>query len=89
MQPVHNIFLLGLAETGLLGFLGLIILITIPIRKIWGNKKFMIIWGTILFLGLFDHYFLTLPQGYRLLFLMWGLSFSMLEFKNGKSAEDI
>lgn len=81
-QPVHNIFLLSLSETGIVGFLGLLGLLGYPIKKIFKNK-FSIVnllpWFIIFFLGLFDHYFFTLPQGYRLLFLIWGLSFSMLK----------
>ena len=86
LQPVHNIFLLTLAETGLVGLLGLLGLLGVPIwRALKRNSKLstlspiLLIWGIIVFLGLFDHYFLTLPQGYRLLFLIWGLSFPMLE----------
>ncbi|MBI2019629.1 O-antigen ligase family protein [Candidatus Daviesbacteria bacterium] len=78
LQPVHNIFLLTLAETGIIGFLGLIAFIFYPMIK---SKNFLI-WVVIIFLGLFDHYFLTLPQGYRLLFLVWGLSFSALSSKS-------
>ncbi len=80
LQPVHNIFLLILSETGIIGLIGLIILIGYPIAKI-SNFKFQISnllpWLIILFLGMFDHYFLTLPQGNRLLFLVWGYSLSM------------
>lgn len=75
LQPVHNIFLLCLSETGIVGLVGLLGLIGYPIFK----KKLLIVWISIVFLGLFDHYFLTLPQGYRSLFLVWGLSLSMLE----------
>ncbi len=89
LQPVHNIFLLSLAETGVLGVLGLLGLIGYPIWKIYrlSPKPYplnpiLLIWGTVIFLGLFDHYFLTLPQGYRMLFLLWGLSISMLKFKS-------
>lgn len=71
LQPVHNIFLLTLAESGLFGLAGLIIFMAYPLIK---SRNFCI-WLTIIFLGLFDHYFLTLPQGYRLLFTVWGLSF--------------
>ncbi|MBI2338155.1 O-antigen ligase family protein [Candidatus Daviesbacteria bacterium] len=78
LQPVHNILLLELAETGIIGLMGLLGLIGYPVLK---RSKFKIqnsklLWVIILFLGMFDHYFLTLPQGYRLLFLIWGLSFS-------------
>ncbi len=74
LQPVHNIFLLALSETGIFGLLGLMFLIGYPIYK----KKFLLVWGEIIFLGMFDHYFLTLPQGYRLLFFVWGLSLSKI-----------
>lgn len=78
LQPVHNIFLLALSETGIIGLMGLLILIGYPIAR---NFKFQItnfklMWLIIIFLGMFDHYFLTLPQGYRMLFLIWGLTFS-------------
>ncbi len=87
LQPVHNIFLLALSETGLVGLIGLIGLIGLPI--LWLSRLHpksyilyptLLPWIIILFLGLFDHYFLTLSQGYRLLFLVWGLSFSMLKY---------
>jgi len=74
LQPVHNIFLLALSETGIVGLVGLISLIGYPLYK----RKFLIAWASLIFLGLFDHYFLTLPQGYRLLFLIWGLSLSIV-----------
>lgn len=76
LQPVHNVFLLVLSETGLIGLIGLISLIGYPMIK---SAK-LLPWFIILFLGLFDHYFLTLPQGYRLLFLVWGLFFVMLKY---------
>lgn len=84
LQPVHNIFLLQLSETGLVGLLGLLGLIGLPIWMLIKRKSFqanflITIWGIIIFLGLFDHYFLTLPQGYRLLFLIWGLSFGLFQ----------
>lgn len=77
LQPVHNIFLLSLSETGIIGFLGLIILFY-PVLKLYPIPYTLY---AILFLGLFDHYFLTLPQGYRLLFMLWGLSLSKLSSK--------
>jgi hypothetical protein len=81
LQPVHNIFLYTLAETGLVGlaglslFIGTSLIINLksksPFARVLVGSLFMII-----FLGLFDHYFLTLPQGQRLFFLILGLSFS-------------
>ncbi len=85
LQPVHNIFLLAISETGIIGLIGLICLIAYPIFKLvklyplrLTLHPLLIIWIIIIFLGMFDHYFLTLPQGYRLLFLIWGLSFSWI-----------
>lgn len=77
LQPVHNIFLLALSETGLVGFLGFVILL-FPVFKLDASRYTLY---AILFLGFFDHYFLTLPQGYRLLFLVWGLSLSQAKLK--------
>src|SRR3989344_548152 len=94
LQPVHNIFLLSLAETGVLGLLGLLGLIGYSIFRlinqgsILKTKHFALMWVVIIFLGMFDHYFLTLPQGYRMLFLIWGLSLSTISSKittNAKS----
>ncbi|MBI2600544.1 O-antigen ligase family protein [Candidatus Daviesbacteria bacterium] len=87
LQPAHNIYLLTLAETGLIGFLGLFCLIVLPIFKLtrpfFKPKSFLIAsWVILLFLGLFDHYFLTLQQGYRLMFLLWGISFAVLEYQS-------
>ena len=86
LQPVHNIFLLTLSETGLIGLIGLVALIVFPISKLLRLHPTsytlhpILPWLIILFLGMFDHYFLTLPQGYRLFFLVWGLSFPMLKY---------
>lgn len=79
LQPVHNIFLLSLSETGILGFIGLLGILG---GAIWFNLKkpnplsvsLLTSLLIIIFLGFFDHYFLTLPQGQRLLFVIFGLS---------------
>lgn len=79
LQPVHNIFLLSLSETGLFGILGFLTLLG---SAAWFNLRrpnplsagLLTSLLIIIFLGLFDHYFLTLPQGQRLLFLIAGLS---------------
>lgn len=75
LQPVHNIYLLILAETGIIGMIGLIWLI----KTIWNKKRsqklsFFYPLAAILFLGLFDHYFLTIQQGMLILALVLGLS---------------
>lgn len=63
-QPAHNIYLLLLSETGVVG-LGLFFwLVRRSFRKL----------AVILILGLFDHYFLTIQQGQLLLVLVLGLA---------------
>ncbi len=81
LQPVHNIILLVLSETGIIGLAGFLLFISYPIKKLIVGRVSpvaLVLWFMILFLGMFDHYFLTLPQGYRLFFLVWGLSLSFL-----------
>ncbi len=77
LQPVHNIFLLVLAETGIFGLL----LFTFLLTKAGAAsaKKGKILFGlAIIFMvvtGLADHYWLTLQQNQLLLSLVLGLSF--------------
>lgn len=87
LQPVHNIFLLTLAETGLVGLGGFLLFLSYPLwslKKVKDAKTIFFVsslFFIIIFLGMFDHYFLTLPQGIRLLFLVWGLSLSLIAEK--------
>lgn len=74
LQPVHNIFLLMLAELGVLGFLIIsfsIIILLFPIIKRNFNFYVFLILFNILIIGSFDHYFLTLPQGIVILFSLF------------------
>ncbi len=88
LQPVHNIFLLTISESGLIGLVGYLALIGSAIVRLWVFRKvsfarsLLFCWISIIFLGLIDHYFLTLAQGQRLFFLVWGLSWQM-GFKSG------
>jgi O-antigen ligase len=65
-QPVHNIFLLWMTETGLLGTLFILKLFAVNLRYL-GNKRNWLIIGIIVVTGMFDHYWLTLPQNSWLL----------------------
>lgn len=81
LQPVHNIFLLSLSETGITGFVGFMTLLGTALilnlkAKTLFNKALCTSLFIIIFLSFFDHYFLTLPQGQRLLFMIIGLSFN-------------
>jgi O-antigen ligase len=81
LQPVHNIFLLIITETGIVGglfflwFLGKTYqqLLFMFKKKSQLSIPFSITLSTILILGLFDHYFLTLQQGQLLLAVILGL----------------
>lgn len=70
-QPVHNVFLLLIAEIGVL----LVLFITILLRK--QLKRFFKHWpyviGSLLLTGLFDHYWLTLQQNFLLLAVILGV----------------
>jgi O-antigen ligase len=81
LQPVHNIFLLMLSETGLVGFLGFLVFFISPLffhseKNLLKKSQIVAFLLTISFLGMLDHYFLTLPQGQRILFLIWGVSWT-------------
>ena len=80
LQPVHNIYLLVLSETGLVGLIGLTSLMGLIIKKLWEKRKEKYIASllhcfiVILFLGSFDHYFLTIQQGMLLTAFILGLA---------------
>ena len=58
MQPVHNIFILIFAETGIIG----LIIAYLFIMKLFRNSTSFILVLFILITGYFDHYWLTIQQ---------------------------
>lgn len=80
LQPVHNIFLLWLAETGVIVG-GLILYKIIHFLKEQENKKAreqVLFCSLVLLLtGLFDHYWLTLQQNFLLVPVIFGLIYQM------------
>ena len=67
IQPVHNIFLLFVAETGVLG---LLILGYYTIKaKVLRHPRLIELISLFLLTGGFDHYWITLPQNKLILFL--------------------
>ncbi len=78
IQPVHNIFLLVLAETGIIGFIFFVYIlyksIASVIKKSLRKERnyLLMIVSSVIILGLFDHYFLTLQQGQILFSLILG-----------------
>ncbi len=82
LQPVHNIFLLTVSETGLTGLIILIVFLIITFRRVLQfsifNFQFSIFIAllAILFTGLFDHYWLTLIQNQLLFVVILGMAWS-------------
>ncbi|MDP3888503.1 MAG: O-antigen ligase family protein [bacterium] len=81
LQPVHNIYLLVAAENGLIGLLFFLWFLYLTFKKLILNRPanfFLYPFLSILLLGLFDHYWLTLQQNMLLfsivLGLIWGAS---------------
>ncbi|MBN1263401.1 MAG: O-antigen ligase family protein [Candidatus Pacebacteria bacterium] len=72
-QPVHNLYFLIGAETGLAGLLGSCFFLWRSLAKIVKEKRVLISLLAILFTGLFDHYWLTLQQGQLVFALVLGL----------------
>lgn len=70
LQPVHNIYLLALSETGIIGFLFLVIVFIKAAQKSLYN---LLIVFVIILLGSFDHYLFTLQQGQILFTLIISL----------------
>lgn len=73
LQPVHNICLLILTETGLLG-LGVFVFVMYKILSKSKNNVYAFSIVFVLITGLFDHYWFTLQQNQFLLALLLGMS---------------
>ncbi len=74
-QPVHNVFLLSLAEIGLWGFIFFLLFIFYIIKKnalSWHNYPLFI--GLFVFMAL-DHWLWSLPFGLLFMFFIFGLTF--------------
>jgi len=76
LQPVHNLFLLVAAETGLVGFLIFLWFLFLTFKRLSGRTGLALGLAAILVLGLFDHYWLTLQQSQLLLAIVLGLSWA-------------
>lgn len=75
LQPVHNLYLLVLTETGIIGFSLFLVINLVYLKKIFYQKRvnLIIAWLAIMLTGLTDHYWLTLQQNFLLLGLVFGL----------------
>jgi len=80
-QPVHNIYLLIYAETGILGISSFLLFIIFLIKDFIGRTKlkrlyhysFLLVFLSFLFIGLFDHFLWTLQEGRLVFWLTLGL----------------
>ena len=85
-QPVHNIYLLVYSEIGVIGFVLFLLFLAglfyefikkTQLREL-KHYSFLLVVASILFIGLFDHFLLTIQQGR---FVFW-LSAALLTFYN-------
>jgi len=78
IQPAHNIFALIAAESGIPALLAFLFLLAAAFRQTLRQKNRLITIALLqlVFLGFFDHYLYTSPQGLFLFSLIMGLSFS-------------
>lgn len=67
LQPVHSLYLLILSETGIVGTLMFFAAIIFCLHRIWQSKVYrpgkLLLFLSLLLLGLTDHYFYTIHQG--------------------------
>ncbi|MFI5241182.1 MAG: O-antigen ligase family protein [Microgenomates group bacterium] len=77
-QPVHNTILLILSEIGLFGFLLFLYIFNKTQISIIANKNYLIgaLLISVMTIGLFDHYFLTLQQNLLSLAFVFGNAFT-------------
>lgn len=73
LQPVHNIYLLFMAETGIIISSIVFIRIFQLLKKYRRNISVLLIFLAVLLTGLSDHYWLTLQQNTLLLGVLFGI----------------
>jgi O-antigen ligase len=75
LQPVHNIYLLVAVETGLVGLIIFLWLLFLAFKKLLHSHTPILLYSyiSILLLGFFDHYWLTLQQTQFLFTIVLGL----------------
>ncbi len=82
LQPVHNIYLLIASEAGLIGLGFFLYFLFYLLKKSYPLSIISYPLFIILFLGLFDHYWLTLQQNMLLATLAVGIGMKSLKIKN-------
>lgn len=85
-QPAHNIFLVVLAELGVVGLFLFLWILWEALRSLWNIRETILGFSLfITFLGFlvfsnFDHYFVTIQQGRLALFTLIGFMLAASEF---------
>jgi O-antigen ligase len=84
LQPVHNIFVLATAQTGIIGLGFFIWLLAATMRRIKKHElqikgMLFVLFLVIFVTGMFDHYWLTLQQGQLLFSTIIGLSWATVK----------
>lgn len=75
LQPVHNIFVLWVVQTGMIGA-GILIVFLKKLLSFAKKPLYKVLIVIVLIVGLFDHYLITLQQGQLMLSLLVGFVFS-------------
>ena len=80
-EPVHNVFLLVWAETGLLGLVFFLIFLFLCFLSAWRSRSLAIppLLAMMIALMLFDHWLWSLAFGGYLFWLIMGMSLKNLE----------
>ncbi len=83
LQPVHNIYLLLAADTGIIGLLIFLWFLFLTFKKLLNSyiATLLYCYLAILLLGFFDHYWLTLQQTQLLFAIVLGLIWGNKESK--------
>ncbi len=78
VQPVHNIFILVLTETGIFGIISFLALILYSLYRALIKQNYFLYLSLlqILIIGSFDHYFFTIHQTLLLFLLTLGMAHS-------------
>ena len=89
LQPVHNIYLLSLAELGIVGLLLTLFFLVVFVKKRSENInwQFALPLAAVFLTGMADHYWLTLPQNQFLLAIVLGLWYSPFPVRGKKLVE--
>lgn len=81
-QPVHNTYILILVETGIVGFAGFSYFLFKVYKKLLNKPLYLIMFGQMIILLFFDHYFYTLWQTQLLFTILIGLMLKKDSYEN-------